>query len=64
MSNEQKPTNKSIFEGSIAQILGGSVAATIVGIFEAFGHYLPAKLESGFGTVFSIIAYIVFKKLR
>jgi len=66
MSDETqtKPTKRSIVEGSLAIALGGSVAATIVGIFEAFGHFLPAKFESGFGTTLGIVGYICFKTLR
>lgn len=62
--SETKPTKQSIIEGSLAIALGGSVAATIVGAFEAFGHFMPAKFESGFGTTLGILGYIFFKILR
>lgn len=59
-----KPTSKSIFEGTLAQILGGSLAGTIVIGMASFGHYFAAGFESAFGTLLGILAYISFKSLR
>jgi hypothetical protein len=61
---EPKSKTKSITEGTIAIALGGSVATFIVGVSESFGHFFPAKVESSFGTLLGILAYILFKGLR
>ena len=64
MSDEQKPTNKSIIEGTIAQVLGGSLASTIILVLASFKHYVAAGLESALGTLFAVLFYIAFKWMR
>ena len=64
MSDEQKPTNKSIIEGTTAQALGGAVAVLFVTTLASFDHFLQAGAESALGTVFGIVFYFAFKKLR
>jgi hypothetical protein len=66
MSDETQARSKkqSITEGTIAIALGGSVATFIVGVCESFNHFFPAKVESSFGTLLGILAYIAFKGLR
>lgn len=64
MADEQKPTGKSIIEGTIAQVLGGSVASTIVLGLASFGHFMAVGFESAFGSLLGVICYIGWKKLR
>lgn len=54
--SEERPTGKSIMEGTIAQLLGGSLAGTIVIGMASFEHYMAAGFESAFGTLLSVIA--------
>lgn len=62
--SEQKPSNKSIIEGSLAQILGGSTASVIVLGAATFGFQFAPGFEIAFGTFLSVACYIAFKKLR
>lgn len=64
MTDEQKPTGKSIVEGTIAQVLGGSLASTLILTLASFHHYVAAGLESALGTLFGVIAYLGWKSLR
>jgi len=59
-----EPTNRSIVEGTLAQLLGGSLASTIVLGLASAKIYLAAGFESSFGTLLSVIAYIAWKQLR
>lgn len=61
---DDKPTGKSIIEGTIAQILGGSLASTIVLGMASFKHYMAAGFESSFGTLLGVVVYIVWKSMR
>lgn len=58
------PTQKSIIEGTVAQILGGSLGSVIVIGLASFGHYFQAGFESAFGTLLGTAFYIGFKQLR
>jgi hypothetical protein len=58
------PTSRSIVEGTIAQVLGGSMASVIILTMASFGHYVAAGLESALGTFFGVLFYIAFKSLR
>ena len=58
------PTTRSIIEGSLAQILGGALATTIVTGMASYGHYMQAGFESSFGTLIGVVGYIAFKSLR
>jgi hypothetical protein len=60
----KKPTAKSIIEGTIAQVLGGSLASTIVLGMASFDHYMAAGFESAFGSLLGVLCYIVWKKMR
>lgn len=64
--DEQKPDRRSsgIIEGSLAQILGGSLASTIVLGLASAKIYLAAGFESAFGTLLSVLAYIGWRSLR
>lgn len=62
MSDE--PTGRSILEGTIAQVLGGSLASVIVLGLASFKVYLAAGFESAFGTLLGIVAYIMVKNWR
>lgn len=62
--SETKPTKQSIIEGTIAQVLGGALASTVVLGMASFGHYMAAGFESAFGTLLGVSLYIAFKSLR
>lgn len=65
MSDEkQQVTGMGILQGSLAQVLGGSLAATIVIGLASFDIYMQAGFESAFGTVISVLAYLIFKGTR
>lgn len=64
MSEEQKPTGQSILEGTLAQLLGGSIAVLISTTLASFDIYMKAGWETAFGTVLGILGYIQFKTLR
>ena len=59
-----KPTGQSVIEGTVAQVLGGSLASTIILTMASFHHYVAAGLESALGTLFSVICYLGWKGLR
>lgn len=59
-----KPTIRSIVEGTLAQMLGGSLASTIVLGLASFGHYMAAGFESAFGTLLGMLFYLTWKGLR
>lgn len=59
-----KPSGRSIIEGTIAQILGGSLASTIVLGLASFGHFFAAGFESAFGSLLGVLCYIAWKKTR
>ena len=61
---DEKPSGKSIIEGTIAQVLGGSLASTIVLGLASAKIYLAAGFESAFGTLLGVVCYIAFKWLR
>jgi len=58
------PTKNSIMEGTIAQILGGSLGSTIVLGLASFDIYMAAGFESAFGSLLGILSYILFKQWR
>ena len=67
MTDEQPKIERrsaGILEGSLAQILGGSLASTIVLGLASAKIYLAAGFESAFGTLLSVLAYIGWRKLR
>lgn len=68
MNDEQKPsdipTGRSIVEGTLAQVLGGSIASTIVLGCATFKFYFAAGFESAFGTLLGVICYLGWKSLR
>lgn len=68
MSDEKQPsdipTPRSIVEGTIAQVLGGSLASVIILTMASFKHFVAAGLESALGTLFGVLFYIAFKSLR
>jgi hypothetical protein len=64
MSDDQKPTGVSIMEGTLAQVLGGSIASTIVIGMASFKIFMAAGFESAFGTLLSVICYLLWKNLR
>lgn len=59
-----KPTGRSMIEGTLAQILGGSLASTIVLGLASAKIYLAAGMESALGSLFSIVCYLSWKTLR
>lgn len=60
----EKPSGRSIIEGTIAQILGGSLASTIILTMASFKIYVAAGLESSLGTLAGIVFYLCWKSLR
>lgn len=62
--NSPPPTGQSILEGTLAQILGGSLASVIVLGLASAKIYLAAGFESAFGTLLSVLFYLVWKNLR
>lgn len=65
MSEDQSMSKtQGIIEGTLAQILGGSLASTIVLGLASAKIYLAAGFESAFGTLLGVIVYIIFKSLR
>lgn len=61
---DETPKSRGIIEGTIAQLLGGSLASTIVLGLASAKIYLAAGFESAFGTLLSVIAYVTFRALR
>lgn len=61
---DQKPTGKSIMEGTLAQVLGGSIGSTFVLGCASFKIYFVAGFESAFGSLLSVAAYLIWKGLR
>lgn len=64
MSDDDKPTGRSILEGSLAQLLGGSIASVIVLGLASAKIFLAAGFESAFGTLLSVLCYLCWKNLR
>lgn len=61
---EEKLAGRGIIEGTIAQVLGGSLASTIILTMASFKIYVAAGLESSLGTLASVAFYICYKSLR
>ena len=62
--NEEKPTGRSILEGTLAQILGGALGSFTATTLASFHVFMVAGWESAFGSLCGIVAYISFKSLR
>jgi hypothetical protein len=65
VTDEQEPKQpSSVIQGTIAQLLGASLASTVVLGLASAKIYLAAGFESAFGSLLSIIAYLCFRGLR
>lgn len=62
--SDETPKTYPIIEGTLAQILGGSLASVIILTLASFKIYVAAGLESSLGTLASVVFYIVWKNLR
>lgn len=62
--SDQKPTGKSIIEGTLAQFFGGALASTLVIGLSSFDIEFKPGFETAFGTLLTIIAYLSWKGFR
>jgi len=63
-TSPKKAGQASVIAGTLAQLLGGSLASMIVIGLSSFDIYMKAGFESAFGTFLGIVGYLGFRALR